>query len=85
MLWTQKLKIDFEKGLFKGIFNRWKGRTDLGPRHLRLLAGFEKGINVSSARFAGPSVDVFKQTLNKFKLQNPNLPFFLIIQVHRLL
>ena len=69
-------KIDFEKGLFKGIFNRWKGRTDLGPRHLRLLAGFEKGINVSSARFAGPSVDVFKQTLNKFKLQNPNLPFF---------
>ena len=69
-------KIDFEKGLFKGIFNRWKGRTDFGPRHLRLLAGFEKGINVSSARFVGPSVDVFKQTLNKFKLQNPNLPFF---------
>ena len=31
-------KTNFEQGLIKGLWNKWKGRTDLGPRHLRLLA-----------------------------------------------
>ena len=69
-------KTNFEQGLIKGLWNKWKGRTDLGPRHLRLLASLESGMNVTSSRFTGPSKDIFKRTLQRLRKENPRLAFF---------